>query len=279
MGIPRVLNIYENYPFWHSFFTELGFKVQLSRKSSREVYEMGLESIPSETACYPAKISHGHIMDLISRDIDFIFYPSVFYEEKEDKASDNHLNCPVVVGYPELIKHNVPYISEGHIEFINPFISFDERKSLENNLYLSLKNKGIKKRDVKLAVARGLDEMENYKRDLRRKGQDTIDFLKKSGKKGIVLAGRPYHVDPAINHGIPELINSLGMAVLTEDSIDHLGSIDDGLRVLDQWTYHSRLYRAADYVSQVDFLELVQLNSFGCGLDAVTTDQGRNFEK
>ena len=273
VGIPRVLNIYENYPFWHRFFTSLGYRVELSTESSREIYESGLESIPSETACYPAKITHGHIMDLIEKDIDFIFYPSVFYEEREDEKSDDHLNCPVVVGYPELIKHNVNDISEGKVEFLNPFISFDDKKTLQNNLYEELKDKGISKREIKRAVEEGYKEIYQYKQDIRNKGVQAIKELRRNNKKAIVLCGRPYHIDPAINHGIPELIISLGMGVLSEDSIDHLGELDDDLRVLDQWTYHSRLYRAAEYVSRSEDLELIQLTSFGCGLDAVTTDQ------
>ncbi|HEY4544126.1 MAG TPA: acyl-CoA dehydratase activase-related protein, partial [Tissierellaceae bacterium] len=273
VGIPRVLNIYENYPFWHRFFTSLGYRVELSTESSREVYESGLESIPSETACYPAKITHGHIMDLIEKDIDFIFYPSVFYEEREDEKSDDHLNCPVVVGYPELIKHNVNDISEGKVEFLNPFISFDDKKTLQNNLYEELKDKGISKREIKNAVEEAYKEIYQYKQDIRNKGIQAVKELRRNNKKAIVLCGRPYHIDPAINHGIPELIISLGMGVLSEDSIDHLGNLDDDLRVLDQWTYHSRLYRAAEYVSRSEDLELIQLTSFGCGLDAVTTDQ------
>lgn len=273
VGIPRVLNMYENYPFWHSFFTELGFKVELSKPSSRKVYEDGLSSIPSETACYPAKMVHGHIMDLINRDIDFIFYPSVFYEEKEDKTSDNHLNCPVVAGYSEVIKHNVEEIKEKEIIFLNPFISFEKKKSLEKEMVNSLRVFNISDIEIKDALKKAWKELNNYRRDIRLEGEKTVKYLKERGLKGIVLGGRPYHIDPSINHAIPSLITSLGMAVLTEDSIAHLGEVDRPLRVLDQWTYHSRLYRAASYVGKEKNLELVQLNSFGCGLDAVTTDQ------
>lgn len=273
VGIPRVLNIYENYPFWHRFFTELGFRVELSKESSRRVYEIGLASIPSETACYPAKISHGHIIDLINKDIKFIFYPSVFYEEKEDHLSDNHLNCPVVTGYPEVIKHNIQELRDKDILFLNPFISFDNKNSLRRELHKSLKVFNISKREINKATEKAWEEMYRYKLDIRLKGEETLKYIKEKKIKGIVLAGRPYHIDPAINHGIPNLINSLGLAVLTEDSIDHLEGLPQPLRVLDQWTYHSRLYRAAAYVSKSEDLELIQLNSFGCGLDAVTTDQ------
>ncbi len=279
VGIPRVLNMYENYPFWHSFFTDLGFRVELSRESSRQVYEDGIASIPSETACYPAKMVHGHIMDLIDRGIKFIFYPSVFYEEKEDTLSDNHLNCPVVAGYPELIKHNIQELEEKDIIFLNPFITFDNKFSLRKELSRALKRFDIKPKEIKRAANNAWKEIYRYKLDLRLQGEKIVKYLEENNLRGIVLSGRPYHIDPAINHGIPNLINSLGMAVLTEDSVDHLGELEVPLRVLDQWTYHSRLYRAADYVSKNKNLELVQLNSFGCGLDAVTTDQVQEILK
>ncbi len=273
VGIPRVLNIYENYPFWHKFFTSLGFRVILSDKSSRETYEDGIASIPSETACYPAKISHGHIMNLLNKDVQFIFYPSVFYEEMENANTDNHLNCPVVAGYPEVIKNNIEELKDSNIIFKNPFLTFDNKKSLIKVLESSLKEFDIDKRDLRKAVNSAWEELMLYKDDIRRKGEETVRYLVENDLQGIVLAGRPYHIDPAINHSIPNLITSLGLAVLTEDSVDHLGKINDPLRVLDQWTYHSRLYRAAEYVSRQDNLNLIQLVSFGCGLDAVTTDQ------
>lgn len=273
VGIPRVLNIYENYPFWHAFFTELGFRVELSKESSRRLYESGIASIPSETACYPAKIVHGHIMDLIDKDIKFIFYPSVFYETQEDSTSDNHLNCPVVTGYPELIKHNIQDIKEKDILFLNPFINLDDERSLKRELIKALKDFNVSSKEIKSAVSLGMDEMKLFKQDIRREGERILKILEEKNLKAVVLGGRPYHIDPAINHGIPELINSLGMAVLAEDGIAHLREIDRPIRVLDQWTYHSRMYRAAEYVGRNDNLEFIQLNSFGCGLDAVTTDQ------
>lgn len=273
VGIPRILNIYENYPFWHTFFTNLGFRVELSTPSSREVYEKGIGSIPSETACYPAKISHGHIMDLIEKDIKFIFYPSIFYENKEDKDVDNHINCPVVIGYSEVIKNNVEELKEEDILFLNPFLSLDNKRGVSKRLYESLSSFDISSREIKKAVDKAWNEMENFKMDIREKGEETLNTIEKEGIKAVVLAGRPYHIDPAVNHGIPELITSLGMAVLTEDSIAHMSNPDRPLRVLDQWTYHSRLYRAASFVAKKENLEIIQLNSFGCGLDAVTTDQ------
>jgi len=235
--------MYENYPFWHTFFTELGFRVVLSTESTRDVYEQGIASIPSETACYPAKISHGHIMDLIEKNVDFIFYPSVFYEKKEDDGADNHLNCPVVIGYSEVIKHNVDEVMDEDLLFLNPFISFDNRRGLANRLRDELQEFNISNREIKKAVDRAWNELMNYKRDIEKKGEETLNKIEEDGIRGIVLAGRPYHIDPEINHGIPELIKSLGMAVLTEDSIAHLANAKRPLRVLDQWTYHSRLYR------------------------------------
>lgn len=271
VGIPRILNTYENFPFWASFFKELGFRVELSDHSTRTTYERGLESIPSETACFPAKISHGHIMDLLSRDIDFIFHPSVFYERQEEESLDNHINCPVVIGYSEVLKNNIDEVDKG-IPYLNPFINFDSKKNLKKRLFDCLKAYGPSRREVDRAVEIAYEEESRVREDIRKKGEETISYLRENKLKGIVLAGRPYHLDPAINHGIPELINSLGLAVLTEDSICHLGESTD-LRVLNQWVYHSRLYKAATYVRDSEELELIQLNSFGCGLDAVTTDQ------
>lgn len=273
VGIPRVLNIYENYPFWHTFFTQLGFSVVLSKGSSRKVYEKGLESIPSETACYPAKMVHGHIIDLIEKGVEFIFYPSVFYEKKEDINSDNHLNCPVVTGYTEVIKHNIEELNKEDILFLNPFITFENKKHLRRQIVKSLKSFSIEEREIDRALKRAFVELENYREDIKNKGREALEFIEENKIPGIVLGGRPYHIDPAINHGIPELINSLDIAVLTEDSVESFGNIDGPLRVLDQWTYHSRIYRAASFVSSRDDVELIQLNSFGCGLDAVVSDQ------
>ena len=271
VGIPRVLNIYENYPFWHSFFTELGYSVVLSSKSSREIYEKGIETITSETACYPAKISHGHIEDLIEKGIKFIFYPAVFYEERQFKNADNTLNCPVVAGYSEVIKNNLDDIVDGKVKFMNPFISFDDRKKLEKRLAEVFDF--IPKNEVKKAVRAGYEEQDRYRLDVLNEGNRILEEVNAKNQRAIVLSGRPYHIDPEINHGIPELITSLGLAVISEDGIARNVEIDSRLRVLDQWNYHSRLYRAAKFVGEHENLELVQLNSFGCGIDAVTTDQ------
>lgn len=276
IGIPRVLNMYENYPFWFAFFTKLGYRVVLSSPSSKSLYEKGLETIPSEAACYPAKLCHGHIIDLIERGIKTIFYPSIVYEKKEYKEAANHYNCPIVISYPEVVKNNIDQISENEIRFLGPFLSLDNKKVLIDRLTDELNflgEKPITRREVAEAVNEAARERERCKRDIRKKGEKTLAYLKKNNKKGIVLCGKPYHVDPEINHGIGDLITSYGLAVLTEDSICHLSKLKKELRVVDQWVYNSRLYRAASLVAEEPCLELVQLNSFGCGLDAVTTDQ------
>ncbi|WMJ87902.1 acyl-CoA dehydratase activase-related protein [Anaerocolumna sp. MB42-C2] len=273
VGIPRVLNQYENYPFWFTFFSEMGYKVILSPESNRKIYELGIESIPSESECYPAKLAHGHIMWLIKQGLDFIFYPSVPYERKEVPGANNHYNCPIVASYSENIKNNVEELRNGNINYQNPFLSFENEEIICKRLIDVMKDlTDTSDTEVKAAVHKAWLELEAERADIRKKGEETIAYLKETGKKGIVLAGRPYHVDQEINHGIPELINSYGVAVLTEDSISHLGNVDRPLVVVDQWMYHSRLYAAASFVKTMPNLELIQLNSFGCGLDAVTTD-------
>ncbi|MDF2950795.1 MAG: CoA-substrate-specific enzyme activase [Anaerocolumna sp.] len=273
VGIPRVLNLYENYPFWFTFFTKLGYKVVLSPESTRKIYELGIESIPSESECYPAKIVHGHIMWLMKLGIDFIFYPSIPYERKEVEGANNHYNCPIVASYSENIKNNMEELKDRNINFQNPFLSFENEDIITKRLMDIMKEiADIQENEVKAAVHMAWMEMEAERDDIRKKGEETIAYLKETGRKGIVLAGRPYHADSEINHGIPELITSYGVAVLTEDSISHLGMVDRPLVAVDQWMYHSRLYAAASYVKTMPNLELIQLNSFGCGLDAVTTD-------
>ncbi|MCM1065815.1 MAG: 2-hydroxyacyl-CoA dehydratase [Eubacterium sp.] len=271
VGIPRVLNMYENYPFWHTFFTRLGYRVILSPNSNRKIYELGIESIPSESECYPAKLAHGHVSWLISQGVDFIFYPALFYERDEVEGANNHYNCPIVTSYSENIKNNVEAITDGQMILRNPFMSFRDLGTVTDALLKEFTE--LPPAEVKAAAAAGWEELGNARRDMQKQGEEVLAYLKKTGKRGIVLAGRPYHVDPEINHGIPELITSFDMAVLTEDSISHLGHPERPLIVSDQWMYHSRLYAAASYVKTVDNLDLIQLNSFGCGLDAVTTDQ------
>lgn len=273
VGIPRVLNMYENYPFWHTFFTKLGYHIELSPSSSREIYELGIESIPSESECYPAKLVHGHVKYLIDKGVKYIFYPSIPYERNEICGANNHYNCPIVTSYPENIKNNVEELRDSSIEFANHFLSFESEEILSNRLVEIFTTKGIDKNDIKASCKAAWEEQAKARDDMRRKGEETLAYLRVSGRRGIVLAGRPYHIDPEINHGIPEMINSFGVAVLTEDSISHLGNIDRPTIVIDQWMYHSRLYAAASFVRTQPNLELIQLFSFGCGLDAVTTDQ------
>ncbi len=271
VGIPRVLNMYENYPFWYTFFTRLGYRVVLSPSSNRKIYELGIESIPSESECYPAKLAHGHVTWLINQGVDFIFYPALFYERDEVEGANNHYNCPIVTSYSENIKNNVEEISSGQMRLRNPFMSFRDIDTVTQALLREFSE--LPAGEVRTAAKAAWEELAAARKDIQKKGEETLDYLAKTGKRGIVLAGRPYHIDPEINHGIPELITSFDMAVLTEDSISHLGHPERPLIVSDQWMYHSRLYAAASYVKKVDNLDLIQLNSFGCGLDAVTTDQ------
>ncbi len=285
VGIPRVLNMYENYPFWHTFFTKLGFQVVLSPQSSRKIYELGIESIPSESECYPAKLVHGHVSWLIHQGLSYIFLPCIPYERKETPDANNHYNCPIVTSYGENIKNNMEDLNEKEICFQNPFLSFESEDILTRRLvtYFMKDCKSdpralpvfddFSENELRAAAHAGWAELEQVRRDTQEKGEEVLAWLEKEDKKGIVLAGRPYHLDPEINHGLPELINSYGIAVLTEDSISHLSEVDRPTIVMDQWMYHSRLYRAASYVRKNNRLELIQLNSFGCGLDAVTTDQ------
>ncbi len=277
VGIPRVLNMYENYPFWHIFFTRLGYRVILSPSSTRQLYELGIESIPSESECYPAKLAHGHVTWLIRQKeddrpkVDFVFYPALFYERDEVKGANNHYNCPIVTSYSENIKNNVEEISSGQVKLRNPFMSFRDLDTVTQALVKEFGE--ISPEEVRAAAKAGWEELANTRQDICKKGEEVLNYLKETGKRGIVLAGRPYHIDPEINHGIPELITSFDIAVLTEDSISHLGNPERPLIVSDQWMYHSRLYAAASYVKTTENLDLIQLNSFGCGLDAVTTDQ------
>ena len=274
VGIPRVLNMYENYPFWAVFFKELGYRTALSPKSTRQIYELGIESIPSESECYPAKLAHGHIEWLIRQGLTYIFYPCVPYERNETPEAGNHYNCPMVTSYAENIKNNVESLTDHKVHFRNPFMAFTNEEILTKRLVEEFtKDQAIPEKEIRAAAHKAWQELIASRQDMEKKGEEVIAWLKETGHHGIVLAGRPYHVDPEINHGIPELITSYGFAVLTEDSVSHLGRVDRPLIVTDQWMYHSRLYEAASYVKTQPNLDLIQLNSFGCGLDAVTTDQ------
>lgn len=270
IGIPRVLNMYEDYPFWYAFFTKLGYRVVLSGKSSRNIYELGMDSIPSESVCYPGKISHGHIMDLLNKKITKIFYPCISYSIQEDKNAGNHYNCPVVTSYPETISANIDL---SKITFYKPFLNLDDKDRVIINLKKALISENLGDNEIKEAVESAYQELFKYKSDVKAEGERALKYIDDNKLKGIVLCGRPYHIDPEINHGIPEMIESYGLVVLSEDSISDKAKVERPLRVIDQWTYHTRLYAAASYVSKRNNLELVQLNSFGCGLDAVTTDQ------
>ncbi|MGP1437768.1 MAG: acyl-CoA dehydratase activase-related protein [Treponema sp.] len=275
IGIPRILNMWENYPFWFTFFTKLGFSVVLSPPSSHAIYEMGLESIPSESVCYPAKISHGAIEALLKAGIKTIFYPCVPFEKKEDAGANNHYNCPIVTSYSETLRNNIEALrQDSSVTFFNFFVPYYNKKLLTKSLFEELSKKyKLSFREVKKAVDEAWKEAESFKKETEARGEEVLKEIEEKNLIGIVLAGRPYHLDPELNHGIPEMIEDLGVAVLTEDSIAHLGKVERPLRVVDQWSYHNRLYRAASFVATKKNLELVQLTSFGCGLDAVTQEQ------
>ena len=264
--------MYEDYPFWFTFFTALGFRVILSEKSTRKTYEKGMESMPSESVCYPAKLAHGHIESLIENGIKTIFYPCIPYSRKEYEKADNHYNCPIVISYSEVLKNNVENLKK--VKFINPFLPFEQDNLVKKILDLEeFKEYGFTKKELQEAAKRAEEEYQKCKNDIREKGRETVKYIEDNNLRGIVLAGRPYHIDPEINHGIDTLITSLGLCVLTEDSVSDKAEAKRPIRVVDQWVFHARLYAAADYVGKHDNLELVQLNSFGCGVDAVTTDQ------
>ncbi len=274
IGIPRVLNMYEDYPFWFTFLTSLGFRVIISEKSTRKTYEKGMESMPSESVCYPAKLSHGHIESLLEQGINTIFYPCIPYSRKEYEKADNHYNCPIVISYSEVLKNNVEGLKNPKVKFLNPFLPFDKKNLVKKMLELDeFKQYHFTKAELNEAAEKAEEEYQKCKQDIRNKGAETVKYIEENHLKGIVLAGRPYHVDPEINHGIDTLITSLGLCVLTEDSVSDKTEVKRPIRVVDQWVYHARLYAAADFVGKHDSLELIQLNSFGCGVDAVTTDQ------
>ncbi|WP_308587972.1 acyl-CoA dehydratase activase-related protein [uncultured Slackia sp.] len=283
VGIPRALNMYENYPFWFTFFTKLGYRVVLSDSSSKKTYEAGIESMPSESVCYPAKLSHGHVMNLLDKDVDFIWMPCAKWERLEDAGAGNHYNCPIVASYSEALRLNIDELRTSNAAFLNPWLPYDQKEKLKERLFVELyenfadatcrRSTAPTRAEVAEAVDAAWAEDMAFKDDIRAKGEETLRWMEETGTHGIVLAGRPYHNDPEINHAIPELLTSFGLAVLTEDSIAHLGTLERPIRVVDQWMYHTRLYAAAKVATQRDDLDLIQLNSFGCGLDALTTDQ------
>ncbi|MDL2209440.1 2-hydroxyacyl-CoA dehydratase [Desulfovibrio sp. OttesenSCG-928-O18] len=272
IGIPRTLNMYENYPLWFTIFTMLGYRVELSSPTSKELFFKGYESIPSQTVCYPAKLAHGHIVDLVERGVDAIFYPCITFEQRDFPTQTNNYNCPVVTGYPELLARNVPELVKSGIPLIHAFLPLD-RDMLGQRLRDIPFFARIPNHTLDHVVRRGFDAMEEFKNDVRAEGERTLKKLKENGEFGVVVAGHPYHADPGVHHGIAELITSCGMGVLTEDSVAHLMPDPGTLRVVDQWTYHSRLYRAGAFAATTDNLAVLQLVSFGCGLDAITMDQ------
>ncbi len=306
IGIPRVLNMYENYPFWFTLLTSLGFKVMISGRSSHELFETGIESIASENICYPAKLVHGHIKWLLNKGVKNIFYPCVSYEENLVPNTDNHYNCPVVANYPVVIGANMPELREEGIRYMRPYFNMANHELMVDRIVEEFAWANVTREEAKTAVKAAYAENEVFKHDVQKEGLKALAYMKEHDCRGIVLAGRPYHIDPEVNHGIPETICSLGMVVLSEDSIcelqpgeklnpsEFLAADEDDprkknangfrhvgdrkvtkmpLRVTNQWAYHSRLYAAANFVASYPGLELVQLNSFGCGLDAITTDQ------
>lgn len=270
IGIPRVLNIYEHYPFWHTFFTELGFSVKLSPRSNKKIYELGMDTITSDTMCYPAKLVNGHIKHLVNNDIKTIFYPCLPFENKSREQAQKNYNCPVVISYPEVIKNNLDLKTTNYIA---PFLPMDNMEVMKKNLHEALSEFDIPENEIAKALELADIELSNYKQDVRNQGEAILKYIEENDKKGIVLAGRPYHIDPEINHGLEKIITELGMVVLSEDSVAHLSQDKMDLRVLDQWSFHSRLYLAADYVTTNDKLEMVQLTSFGCGIDAIVGEQ------
>jgi len=271
VGLPRVLNMYENYPLWATFFRELGYRVVLSPRSDRALYELGIDSIPSESECYPAKLVHGHIMALINAGVPYIFYPSIPYEQESVAGAQDCFNCPIVTSYPENIKNNVEELTNRGVRFHNPFFHLGRRKALLKRLAAEFPH--IPAAEVRRAAEAGLAAMEQYKADVRKMGEEALAIVREKNARAIVLASRPYHIDPEIHHGIPEMINAFGVAVLSEDSVAHLGEIERPLGVRDQWAYHSRMYAATFFTRQHENIDLVQLTSFGCGLDAVTSDE------
>ena len=306
IGIPRALNMYENYPFWFTLLTTLGFKVMISGRSSHELFETGIESIASENICYPAKLVHGHIKWLLDKGVKTIFYPCVSYEENLVPNTDNHYNCPVVANYPLVVGANMPELREDGVRYMHPYFNLANHELMVDRILEEFAWADVTREEVETAVKAAYAEDKVFKHDVQQEGLTALAYMKEHNCRGIVLAGRPYHIDPEINHGIPETICSLGMVVLSEDSICELqpgeklnlteflseGEADPRsknaagfrhvgdrtvtkmpLRVTNQWAYHSRLYAAAHFVASYPGLELVQLNSFGCGLDAITTDQ------
>ena len=273
VGLPMQLVMFEQLPLWAGFFESCGFEVVLSEKSSRQLYFKGQHTVASDTACYPAKLMHGHIESLLDAGVDFIFYPCESYNIDEHDSM-NHYNCPVVAYYPELLKANNERLNDDN--FIMPYIDPNVRKSMVETLKKALKKYKLSAKEIDRGLDEGFARLQAYHEDVVKKGEEILFAARREGKQVVVLAGRPYHVDPEINHGINKLLNSLGFAVLSEDSVFEKAH-QVKVNVLNQWTYHARLYRAAEYVLDKPDVNLVQLVSFGCGIDAITTDEVRSI--
>ncbi|MBQ6006303.1 MAG: 2-hydroxyacyl-CoA dehydratase [Selenomonadaceae bacterium] len=271
IGIPRVLNIYEDYPFWHTLLTELGYRVELSAKSSAQIFYKGLETIPSDSLCYPAKLAHGHIMNLIERGLKKIFYPCEPYNF--DTRSDNFYNCPIVASYPENIRNNMDILKERGIKFMQPFLPVHDLKNLKKRLAEEFKSEGVTADEISAAVDKASAELEHYRQDIKNFGDELLRRLEQTGEHAILLVGRPYHIDPEINHGIAEMIQSYNLPIISEDMVYHVPVDAPKISVVNQWSYHARLYHAAQFAAQNPNVTLIQLSSFGCGLDALTIEQ------
>ncbi|MBR4384821.1 MAG: 2-hydroxyacyl-CoA dehydratase, partial [Selenomonadaceae bacterium] len=271
IGIPRTLNIYEDYPFWHTFLTELGYRVELSAKSSAQIFYKGITTITSDSLCYPAKLAHGHVMDLVERGLKKIFYPCAPYNF--DTRSDNFYNCPIVASYAENIRNNMDILQERGIKFMQPFLPVHDMKKLKKRLAEEFKSEGVSSKEISAAVDKAQAELENYRRDVKNFGDELLKRLEQTGEHAILLVGRPYHIDPEINHGIAEMIQSYGLPILSEDAIYHMPVDAPKISVVNQWSYHARLYHAAQFAAQNPNVTLIQLSSFGCGLDALTIEQ------
>ncbi|MBR2518542.1 MAG: 2-hydroxyacyl-CoA dehydratase [Selenomonadaceae bacterium] len=271
IGIPRTLNIYEDYPFWHTFLTELGYRVELSSKSSAQIFYKGMATIPSDSLCYPAKLAHGHVMDLVERGFKKIFYPCAPYNF--DTRSDNFYNCPIVASYAENIRNNMDVLHERGIKFMQPFLPVHDMKKLKKRLAEEFSSEGVTSSEISAAVDKAQAELENYRHDVKNFGDELLTRLKNSGEHAILLVGRPYHIDPEINHGIAEMIQSYGLPILSEDAIYHVPVDAPQISVVNQWSYHARLYHAAQFAAENPNVTLIQLSSFGCGLDALTIEQ------
>lgn len=272
IGLPMVLSNYDQLPFWHTLFTKLNFAVEISGESDRKVYFKGQHTIPSDTVCYPAKLAHGHIETLLEKKVDFIFWPCMSYNVKEADTSNNY-NCPVVAYYPELMRANHSGLNSEN--FVYPYMDLNRPKNVINVMKKTLAKYNVSGQ-ISGAVDAAYRSMQDFRQNIANKANDVIQQARAEGRKIIVLAGRPYHLDKEINHGIHKLITSLGLAVVTEESVAAMGQMPK-LSVLNQWTYHSRLYRAAQYVTTQPDMQLVQLVSFGCGIDAITTDEVRSI--